>query len=318
MHNRGLVIFPIPGDEYREDFAAISSHIRETDPGIHVKVVHERQPGASIGAEFGGLPNLVVSFRHGVPVPVPGRLFTCRYVPKPEQIRRYAEAGIPFPRSRLFQWGLALEPSDWGPLVIMKPTLPGTMSQGLVHLMPTDVIRRLTPRNFAPNHPIHHGPMLLQSFIDTGKYPTHYRVLTLFGEPLYARATVLKQPRPSLSAPLQELLAAKIASNASPRDRIMVGDPELLAFAKRMSQALPDVPLQGLDILKEQATGRLFALENNPGGNTWHFSSKLSEKTRQEKGNSREDLIRQFNALERAAQVLANATKIYAARNIGT
>jgi hypothetical protein len=92
-----------------------------------------------------------------------------------------------------------------------------------------------------------------------------------------------------------------------------VADPELLAFARRMSQALPDVPLQGLDIIKEKTTGRLFALESNPGGNTWHFSSRHAAKTRAELGNGREILLRQFNALERAAEALAQAVELYAA-----
>jgi len=56
--------------------------------------------------------------------------------------------------------------------------------------------------------------------------------------------------------------------------RCGVDDPDILAFAQHMSSALPDIPLQGLDIIKEVSTNRPFALESNPGGNSWRFSSR--------------------------------------------
>ena len=312
MVRRGLLLFPKPGDSYREDFAVIVDHVRRVAPELQVKVAHEAEPPEDFAAEFRGLPTLVVSFRHAVPVPVPGRVFCCRYIPKPRQLRRYAQAGVPFPPARMFHWGLKLDPAIWGPFVVMKPIKPGTMSHGTVHLIPTSLLHRLKPQHFAPRHPIHDGPMLLQRFVDTGERPIHYRVLTLFGEPLYAMSIMLKQPRPPLSAPVNHLLAAQIASNAGPRDRIMIAEPEILEFARAMSRALPDVPLQGLDIIREKATGRVFALESNPGGNTWHFSSEFAVKMREEMGDGRNILLNQFNALERAAKVLARQVELYA------
>ena len=80
-----------------------------------------------------------------------------------------------------------------------------------------------------------------------------------------------------------------------------------------MSQALPEIPLQGLDIIKEKATGRLFTLESNPGGNIWHFSSRHGEAVRVETGNSREVLLGQFDALRRSAEILERAVARHAA-----
>ena len=312
MTTRGLLLFPRPGDHYREDFAGIADRLRRIAPDLRVKVAHEPRPPADIADGFADMPTLAVSFRHDVPVPVPGRVFHCRYVPKPVQIRRYAKAGIPFPRARLFEWGVELDPSVWGPFVVMKPIRPGTMSQGTVHLMPTDLVHRITPANFDSRHPIHSGPMLIQAFVDTGERPTSYRVLTLFGEPLYAMTHISKQPRPPLNSTAKELIEARITSSGGPRDMVLTDDPEVLAFARRMSRALPNVPLQGLDIIREHSTGQLWALESNPGGNTWHFSSRYAVKLRGEGGISREDRLRQFNALERAAEALARAVEQYA------
>jgi hypothetical protein len=313
MSPRGLLILPRPGAHYREDFRGIARFIRSIDPELQVKVVHEAEPARGLADGLEGLPSLTVSFRHGVPSAAPGRVLSCRYIPKPQQLRAYAAAGVAFPIARMFRWGLELDPARWGPFVVIKPIAPGTMSHGAAHLMPTRLIPRLAPKHFAPEHPVHSGPMLVQAFVDTGKRPSHHRVLTLFGEPLYAMEIVLKQERPPLTAPLTELLGAAIASNGGPRDRIMVKDPEVLAFARYMARALPSVPLQALDIVREEQTGRLFALESNPGGNTWHFSSRLCADMREEMGDGRRLLLTQFDALKRAAEALVRATHAYAA-----
>ena len=77
-------------------------------------------------------------------------------------------------------------------------------------------------------------PQLIQSFIDTGEVPVSYRVLLLFGEPLYCMIFRQHHPRVSLDASDRELLETRIASNAG-EDYVhmLVDDPEVLAFARR-------------------------------------------------------------------------------------
>jgi hypothetical protein len=41
-------------------------------------------------------------------------------------------------------------------------------------------------------------------------------------------------------------------------------------------RAAPFIPLQGCDFIREAGTGKLYALKFNPGGNTWHFSSRMN------------------------------------------
>lgn len=79
-----------------------------------------------------------------------------------------------------------------------------------------------------------------------------------------------------------------------------------------MSFALPDVPLQGIDVLRENKTGKLYALESNPGGNTWHFSSAFGAILRDEVGDGRAKMLAQYDALPRAARTLIEATRAYA------
>jgi hypothetical protein len=154
---------------------------------------------------------------------------------------------------------------------------------------------------------------MVQSFIDTGRYPSHYRVLCLFGTPLYTMRVELKTPRPPVTSSVKAIVSANIATNASvPKTRALVDEPEITAFARQASFALPDVPLQGIDILREAKTGKLYALESNPGGNTWHFSSDYGTVLRDELGQGREKMLAQRDALNLAAKTLAEATRSYA------
>ncbi|MEG3806264.1 hypothetical protein DBT53_000625, partial [Aerococcus mictus] len=168
-------------------------------------------------------------------------------------------------------------------------------------------VAKLAPRLFPADHPIRKSPILVQKFIDTGEYPESYRVLTLFGEPLYCMTFRQQRPRAPLSASDEELLAAPIASNAGD-DYLheLVEDAEVLDFARRAAAAMPAIPLQGLDIIREAGTGKLFVLENNSGGNTWHFSSQISQTGLQR--IPREQRIAQFGAWDIAAKILAERT----------
>ena len=88
---------------------------------------------------------------------------------------------------------------------------------------------------------------------------------------------------------------------------------------------MPDVPLLGMDIICEEKSGKPYVLECNPGGNTWHFSSKLTAGVRRRMGGvtlvgekkaellGRQMLIDQFGAWDRAAEVLVEKTRQLAA-----
>ncbi|MGC4077562.1 MAG: hypothetical protein QM702_11135 [Rubrivivax sp.] len=269
------------------------------------------EQGAEVAAAFDGMPTLTVCLDRRQEHKFPGRVFACRHIIKTAQIRQYAEAGLLHPRSVAFTWGMQLDPAQWGKLLVMKPLDPKVTSRGIVRSdFRSRCCRASKPENFAAGHPIHTTPMLLQAFIDTGPRPSHFRVLTLFGEPLYAVEHVMDDERPPLDAAPEVLLAANIATNGGERNRRLIDDEEILAFARRMSRALPAIPLQGIDVMREHGTGRLFAIENNTGGNTWHFSSNMGKELRDQLG--RDALVGQFDAFATAARVLVDATRTYA------
>jgi hypothetical protein len=227
-------------------------------------------------------------------------------------------ANIPVPVSGQLVFGEQLDQRIWGPLVVVKPTTPGFMSRGAVFLMRTEKVAKLAERIFPFGHPSRGMPVMVQRFIDTGEWPSYYRVLTLFGEPLYCRIVFTSKPRDPLDAPDDILLKTEIATNAETGDHphSFAYDADVLDLARRTYAAIPEIPLQAVDIVREATSRSLFVLEINPGGNTWHFSSSHIEqrrksltRERRRRIATREERIAQFGAWDVAARVLVEKTR---------
>ena len=149
--------------------------------------------------------------------------------------------------------------------------------------------------------------MIIQKFIDTGEYPSHYRVLTLFGEPIFAFRAVSTVRRPPLDAAREALSAGPFMARHGQRRLIVPVEPDVLDLARKTFLAISNVALHGVDVIRERATGRLFVLEVNPGGNTWSFSSKWAATLKSELNVS--DLAAQFDAWKTCARVLVQRTR---------
>lgn len=83
----------------------------------------------------------------------------------------------------------------------------------------------------------------------------------------------------------------------------MVRDDAILAFVSVAATAIPEVPVLGMDIVREAATGLLFVLESNPFGQTWHLSSDTHASLRARTGLDL-DYHGQFGALGLVADEL--------------
>jgi hypothetical protein len=140
--------------------------------------------------------------------------------------------------------------------------------------------------------------------------PCHYRVLTLFGEALYCRKNSRLEARPELTADDDILFKSEIATNSGiGTGRVtteLIYDADIVAFAKRMHDAIPGIALMGCDILRDP-NGKLYALETNSGGNTWAFSSELGKSARAVLG--KQAMIDQLGAWDVAARVLVQKTR---------
>ena len=74
---------------------------------------------------------------------------------------------------------------------------------------------------------------------------------------------------------------------------------------QRAAAAFPDVPLLGVDILKDAMTDRLLVSEVNSLGHNWNFGPDFAAAFRL-------DIERQFDGLRKAASILAEQTRLRA------
>jgi predicted ATP-grasp superfamily ATP-dependent carboligase len=149
--------------------------------------------------------------------------------------------------------------------------------------------------------------MIIQRFIDTGDYPSHYRVLTLFSEPIFAFRAVSTLRRPPLDAAVDILAAGPFMAKHGQRRLLIPVETDVLDQSRRTFGAISEVALHGCDIVRDNETGRLFVLEINPGGNTWSFSSQWAALLRAELNMP--DLSTQFDTWKTCARLLVQRTR---------
>jgi hypothetical protein len=208
----------------------------------------------------------------------------------------------------------ALDPQRWGEFVIVKPTDIASSSHGSgIQLMRTSRVRYIAPQDYPEGHPGRQGPMVVQQFIDTGSPLSAFRVMTLFDEPLICQRATAMTGRPPLSSDDAVLEAAIVTTQGHPnaqKRKDLVYDADVIALARKASRVIPEIPLKGCDILRDRRTGRVYVLELNPGGNTWHFSSDFMASARAEDPPelSRQRLA-QFDAFASAAHILVDRVR---------
>jgi len=194
----------------------------------------------------------------------------------------------------------ALDAAQWGPYVVVKPSRGGRGAFVWIHR--TGRARFRPPSDLPEGHPGRRGPMVAQKFIYTGRWPVSYRVLTYFGVPVSAlryegrrdlapldRADGLKQAGGGLS----------IVATARGCTITLTDDPEVLDLARRAHGALPTIPSLGVDIVREEGSGRLYLIEINCGGNSWNLTSDAGKEIEAEFGF---DFRGQFDALDLIAE----------------
>lgn len=280
------------------DFQEIAEHIRQLEPDIDVLVTkRKRLRWRQLAYLF--RPCLYVAFYEAKQFkPLRGLCLHGKWLTKAEQYVQMQNAGIDVIPWQKITPGKAYGPSEWGELVIIKPD-EGREGRG-VHLARPESIDFKQVCDDGENH-------LIQKFINTGDNPNYYRCLTLFGETLYLRKTTNNASL--LNADLADGLPDPVA-NAAHGHAELVNDTEVIEYARKIaSEAFPDIPLLGQDIVRERITGRLYCLEVNSYGSTWHFSTPAGRKV-QLRHNI--DYKKQFDAFKRAAEVLIEKTRLLA------
>lgn len=255
-------------------------------------------------------------------MPRRGPILQNRAIKKLDQHARFTAAGLASPHAERFEFGRRYAEAQFGPLAVLKP-LPLNLTSLARNMMiwPTERLHEITQNQFPPEHFLRQAPALVQRFIDTGKRPEYFRVLTLLGEPILWMLVKSAADQPDLYSGAEAMQADAIIDPRSTYGREGVDFDQLIGFeapqdvfdfARAVYAAVPEIPLQACDILREAATGRLFIIEINAGGNTWDFSSERVAGSR-EKIGGRDRLVQLFDPWPKAARALVTKVRELAA-----
>jgi hypothetical protein len=200
---------------------------------------------------------------------------------------------------------------EWGEFCILKPADLSVTSSGRgICLYRRNRLEKLTLQVLPMDHYARKGQMVVQAFVNSGPRFRVYRCLTLFGEVIYQNISEDPEPHPSLDSAdevIEGLLPEPNRSRSTPR---IDTDPEVMAFGSSVHRAFPDVPLLGIDILRDTETGQLYAIEVNAGGNVWHLSSPRTQASRSI--TKVQQYLKTFQSYDKAALALIRAARRHA------
>lgn len=296
------------------DFIDIGNRVAARATDIRVHLVEDEKSSSFFPDEVWKSPTLTVAFNpKSVFIPPRGRIIFNRQIEKLEQARILRLAGVPIPHCEMFRPGMALDPTTWGDIVLLKPAPLHMTSHGdSIQIFHRAKLAAMGSGDFPAGHIVRKTPMIIQRFIDTGPYPCKYRALTLCSEVLYAQFRILAEPRPELTSSDEVLLSAQVATSGGSCQYFHEDYPDVVAFAKSAANAFPNIPLLGVDIVRDANTNELQVLEVNAGGNTWHFSSAMWAERRKLHPEVVEGTTKQYSAFDTAANSLINATRRWA------
>jgi hypothetical protein len=233
--------------------------------------------------------------------PLRGAVCSGRLLPKSEEYRRLEAEGIRVPPWKLLTRSHSPDLSALGRYVVTKPDYGGRGADVRIR-------RASRVRWKPPNTPVRFAArsgVIAQKFINTGRWPVSYRVSTLFGRTLYSFRVEASHHRRPLDRP-DNFDGISIAASHLGCSFWLNDDPEIIAFGEAAHHAFPEIPFLGIDILREESSGRLYVIEVNSAGDVWHFSSRTGKSIQQWAGIN---LASQYGGLQRAAEILVAETR---------
>lgn len=295
--------------ESSDDFKQISRRINKIDPSIGVIGCPEVIDPTFINKEILALPLLVVYLVNPPPENIThtAHKIAVKYFDKVSEQEHFKKYNLPSLPIEPFKWGIALDSKVFGDAVVIKPEKLNSTGKD-INKIPTNLIHKLKIEDFPPEHLIHKDSYLVQKFINTGKFPTHIRVLTFLGEVMYSFKSQSMIETIDTNKGISEILRNTVASNMLGQRKVeLFIDEEANELALKVAASFPNNPLLGVDIIRDEMTKKLYVLEINLGGNTWAFSSNIGKNLRLILGKNA--MVRQYNAWDRAAEALVKKTR---------
>lgn len=303
---RNLVIVHMPQYQARSDWEGVKERIEARAPDIAVRIVDNTVPDPETEAWQVTRPSLVFSV---TPLfsyrPRGGAVFAGGAINKIAQARRFAAAGLPGPETHLLTPALDLDPNVFGEYAVVKPLDEGGSLGRHVKLVRTEAVAarymELTLREKVP--------MIVQQYVDAvdseGR-PFEYRLLTIFGRPLYLLKLLALEPREELAAVVAAGGEIAVNRKGVKRELSLVIEDDIVALGAQVADAFADRPCLGVDFVRARTSGALQVIETNPAGGTWHLSSQFTPNY---PDHVRGGLYGQFKALDVAADSLVEKVR---------
>lgn len=306
MTRYNLIILHVPRAHHVADFLTVRNMMYGKAPDIEVIIAtQDAQLPNDFWQKASERPTLLFS-----PMPmkhnplVRGRLLMGRNLTKAKQAEMFFSAGLAIPMTTRLLPDTRLDEQKWGPFVVLKPNLG---RQGLgVRMVRTRDARWTDPLSWPKDDPRHGHDALAQQYVDTGAYPSCFRVFSVLGKVIYSIKSTATQPLPALDARGKDPIDIEVAANGEERSIRLNHDQDILDFGRDVHAKFPELPSLGIDILRHQNTGELFVMEMNATGGSWHLSSNYGLAQQRKYGL---DYYNQFGALGIMADAFIDATR---------
>jgi hypothetical protein len=283
-----------------QDLTKLAGYLREESADLHPTILRDRRnPLRRVW--LARRPTLVFSpaslwyFR-----PLRGAVLQGHGSPKNEEFQMLERCGLPVPRWRLESDVTREWLAELGPYAVTKPVRGGRGK--MVKIKRSSRIR--PPKADGADA---RQQRIVQKFVYTGRWPVSYRVTTMFGEVLWSARIEADHSRNPLEGP--EAFGGPGASIVSSGKGCTVAlnyERDVIELGERAHAAFPDVPVLGVDIVRDAQSGELFVLETNPAGKVWSFSTKTGLSVQAQFGFRYEE---QFDGLRKAARILAREAR---------
>lgn len=288
------------------DFAEVSRRINRAAPDICALTIAENRIPSRIAAYAKSVissRDVLIQLKRAK-IPVPRHIASFHQWPevnKLEEYHRLTEAGIPLPRWTEILPETVLDPSEWGPYVVVKPSVG--RKGAFVRIHKTGRVRYRPPSEYAPGHLGREGPMIAQEFIYTGRLPTAYRVSTYLGRAVNA----IRYYGDRENKPLLEEFGFQdkgggysIVAAAKGCEISCISDPDVVELAERTHRSVfPEIATMGVDLIRHAATGKLYVVECNMRGFGFLLNSEEGIQIQQKFGL---DFYDQFGGLDLIAK----------------
>lgn len=278
-------------------FSEVARELRRL--GVRARLVHDVEPRLKHRLwSLGTSTKVVAMFPLRKFLPSWAEVWQQKKYDKIQEYKALERAGIPVPKwAPVYEAG---EPDleDFPDYVVVKPSWGGRGAY--VRVMRREKVRY---RPFVTEAMGEVSPALIaQEYVHTGPWPVCYRVGTVFGEPIYAfrsKADGSRMPFLGKKFDAQFFAGRSIVATAQGGSRDENVPEDVVELARRAHQAFPEVPLLGIDIVKDCRTDRLFVVEVNACGRTYQLSEKPSSNNKMSFGI---DFHKQFGGVRAVAR----------------